>query len=715
MALTPPNAGHRVSHQIVWTTIVLGACMALACGFSASWAAGRIDALAQAQQRAAVQAAMTQAMRLFGSDKDTTIISGQSVASLRNTEMDRSLTTELGHDRAYVLAPNGKVLRASADGRYAGFKFSDGDAAIVPPIVERLRLSIADIEFDDPALDWADTVGMSSVEAVSFGHGEVGFVGVRPIEPPEDATSYRNAGFLLVSIKLVSQPFLAEIGNNLGVNNLHRASRPVDNASVPLLDRRGNILGYLAWTPTLPARGLILEAAPALALLLAVGCALMGFLLAWLRRTSLSLEASQAHASYFALHDPLTGAANRTLFETRLQEAKAYRYLAETKVLLVAIDVDHFKEVNDTWGHAAGDELLKEVARRLRLEMPEEATVARLGGDEFAVIHPGIISDGQARWICHRLLQCARSPILISEERVQIGLSIGAALELGDTPPEEILRRADVALYAAKMAGRDRFALYDPAMDQEKRDRRKLEIELRNALLTGEGLHLVYQPILSAKTTEIVAAEALVRWTHPTRGMLAPDMFIGLAEECGIIDQLGSWVLREAIRFTVASGLPRVAVNFSPVQFRNEKLAEDILAVLNEEGLAADRLEVEITEGMLLQDSPQVQRSLQVLRAAGVSVALDDFGTGYASISYLRNYEVDKLKIDQSYTRLVLVDPAVAQIVRLVIGTAQALGMKITAEGVEDVQQQDVLTAMGCTYLQGYLFSRPVVADKLQT
>lgn len=657
---------------------------------------------------------MAQAMQIFASDKDTTIIGGQSVASLRDTAIDRSLTTELGHDRAYVLAPNGKVLRASADGRYAGFTFNHTDGAIVSPIIERLRHAIADVEFDDPALEWKDMVGLSQVEIVSFGHGEVGFVGVRPIDPPEDATSYRDAGFLLASIKLIDQPFLAELGQYLGVTNLHRSSRPVADASMPLLDRRGNVLGYLAWTPTLPARGLILEAAPALALLLAVGCALMGFLLASLRRTSLRLEASQAHATYFALHDPLTGAANRTLFETRLQEAKDYRYLAETKVLLVAIDVDHFKEVNDTWGHAAGDELLKEVARRLRMEMPEEATVARLGGDEFAVIHPGVISEGQARWICNRLLQCARAPIQITGERLEIGLSVGGALEPGDTSSEEMLRRSDVALYAAKMDGRDRFALYDPVMDQEKRERRKLEVELRNALLTGEGLHLVYQPIFSAKTNDIATAEALLRWMHPTRGMVPPDEFIGLAEECGVIEQLGNWVLREAVRFTVASGLPRVAVNFSPVQFRNERLAEEILGVLKEEGLAPDRLEVEITEGMLLQDSPQVQSALKTLRAAGVSVALDDFGTGYASISYLRNYEVDKLKIDQSYTRQILTDPAVAQIVRLVIGTAQALGMKITAEGVEDAKQRDTLTAMGCTYLQGYFFSRPLSADVMQ-
>jgi EAL domain-containing protein (putative c-di-GMP-specific phosphodiesterase class I) len=274
--------------------------------------------------------------------------------------------------------------------------------------------------------------------------------------------------------------------------------------------------------------------------------------------------------------------------------------------------------------------------------------------------------------------------------------------------PEEILRRADVALYAAKLAGRDGFAIYHPEMDREKRERRALEIELRNALLTGEGLHLVYQPIYASQTGKIAGAEALIRWLHPTRGLLSPDNFIALAEECDIIDSLGEWVLREACRFAVSSDLPRIAVNVSPIQFNNARLAERILAILTETGLSPDRLEVEITEGVLLQNSSQIQETLHTLRQAGVSVALDDFGTGYASISYLRSYAVDKLKIDKSYSQLVGTDPAVGHIVRLIVETARALGMCVTAEGVETLDQRHKLASMGCTYLQGYLFARPL-------
>jgi EAL domain-containing protein (putative c-di-GMP-specific phosphodiesterase class I) len=251
-------------------------------------------------------------------------------------------------------------------------------------------------------------------------------------------------------------------------------------------------------------------------------------------------------------------------------------------------------------------------------------------------------------------------------------------------------------------------------MDREKRERRALELELRNALITGTGLRLVYQPIYAANGGDIAGAEALVRWAHPTRGMLPPDAFIALAEECGIIDQLGEWVLREACRFALDAGLPRVAVNVSPVQLQNDRLAERVLGILAETGLPAQSLEIEITEGVLLQNSPQMQETIRTLRNAGVGIALDDFGTGYASISYLRSYAVDKLKVDRSYVQLVSTDRAMNHIVRLIVETGRALGMAVTAEGIETQDQRRLLTEMGCTYLQGYLFARPLAPEDMR-
>lgn len=715
MTLSPSKEGHSVSAQIVWAAVVLAICLAAVAIFSVSWAMGRIDDRALGEQRQTIEAALFEARARLAADQAATTVTPDEVA-IETDELDRRLTTALGHDRAYILAPDGKVLRASVDGRYAGKIFTLADSFVLQPIIDRLRLRIARAAFDDPSLRSTDAAGILALRTVGFADSGQGFVSIRPMDSLGDgSTSNPTDDHLLVSIKLIDQSMLQDIGKQFGIANIRRVAHPNSAVWLPILNREGDILTYLAWTPSKPAQALLGEAAPALAvLLLMVGLA-MAALLVWLRRTSLTMEASRAHATYFALHDPLTGLANRALFETRLKEAKDYEFLAETKVLLISVDIDRFKEINDSWGHAAGDQLLREVAKRLMIEMPEEATVARLGGDEFAIIHPGILSEGQARWICQRLVQSIRTPLTVGSERVDVTLSLGAALEKGnEVTPEEILRRADVALYAAKLAGRDGFALYNPEMDREKRERRTLEVELRNALLTGDGLHLVYQPIYASQSGRIAGAEALIRWMHPTRRLLSPDHFIALAEECDIIDSLGEWVLREACRFAVSSDLPRIAVNVSPIQFQNARLAERILAILAETGLAPDRLEVEITEGVLLQNSSQTQETLGTLRQAGVSVALDDFGTGYASISYLRSYAVDKLKIDKSYSQLVDADPVVGHIVRLIVETARALGMSVTAEGVENRGQRRKLTSMGCTYLQGYLFARPLAPDDMR-
>ncbi|MBN9334120.1 bifunctional diguanylate cyclase/phosphodiesterase [Devosia sp.] len=716
MTLSSPADDRSVSAQIVWTAVVLAGCMAAAAILSAWWAVGRIDERALSEQIQTIESALFDTRSRLTADQAALSIAGDDPSTPFNDELDRRLTITIGHDRAYILGSDGRVLRASVNGRYAGRVFHLSDAAVLNPIIERLRLQIAQAAFHDPGLRATNAMGISALETVGFADGSQGFVSVRPIGPPQRSGPESPGGdYLLVSIKQIDQSMVQAIGKQFSIANLRRVPHPTTAAWLALRDEQGKILTYLTWTPVKPAQALVGEATPALvAMLLMVGGA-MATLLAWLRRTSLTMEASRAHATYLSLHDPLTGTANRALFEQRLREARNFEFLAETKVLLISVDIDHFKQINDSWGHAAGDQLLKEVSKRLAIEMPEEATVARLGGDEFAVIHPGILSDGQARWICQRLVQCTKAPIIIGTERIDITLSLGAALENGhEIEPEELLRRADVALYAAKIAGRDGFTLYTPEMDREKRERRALELELRNALITGTGLRLVYQPIYAANGGDIAGAEALVRWAHPTRGMLPPDAFIALAEECGIIDQLGEWVLREACRFALDAGLPRVAVNVSPVQLQNDRLAERVLGILAETGLPAERLEIEITEGVLLQNSPQMQDTIRTLRHAGAGIALDDFGTGYASISYLRSYAVDKLKVDRSYVQLVSTDRAMNHIVRLIVETGRALGMAVTAEGIETQDQRRLLTEMGCTYLQGYLFARPLAPEDMR-
>jgi len=702
--------------------VSLSLALALIIGFAMAifWAVERIDNRELVEEQRYISSGLEARQQRIGVEQDSALVWDDAVLNLRRDDqawiagnLTAWMSEFFGHDRVYVIAANGTVVGAARDGAVAARVLDAHDHAVVA-LVQTLRQRMAEasagLADSTPAI-----TGLGQSESLRLGNGALAFVSVRPIVPASAAIRQApGSEYVHVSVVLIGGPMLAELGRQAGLTDLRVAGPARGLASLAVSDNGGRTIGYVVWTPRKPALILLKETAPATLGLLLLGCLSLGGLLIWLRRTTTRLEDSRARIAFLAFHDPLTGVANRALFERRLEEALHYEHLASAKVALVSIDLDKFKEINDTLGHAAGDRLIKLVAQRLSLTLPEEATLTRLGGDEFALVHPGIVSEGHARFLCETLLDNLRDPFVVGDKRVEVTVSIGAALETGNTvTPAAMMHRADMALYAAKAAGRNCFQLYAPAMDEARRDKRTLEVDLRNALTTGQGLHLLYQPIYDAQSGTIAGAEALVRWQHPQRGSLSPETFIGVAEERGVIAELGLWVLDEACRFAAGSDLPWVAVNVSPLQFADPNFAEHVLATLARRGLPPTRLELEITEGLLLQDSAAVKNTLAQLRQAGVRIALDDFGTGFSSISHLRNHAVDKLKIDQSFTRMIGRDQAAATIVRSIIEMAIALNMSVTAEGVEDAGQQERLKALGCTSLQGYLLSRPVPGDRL--
>ena len=721
MASNASAIGSPVTLRLVLASTLLGTLILTTLALCVWWAVDRIDARALQDERVSIESTLQGELTRIAIEQDSSAAWDEAVAKVR--ERDQAWIAEnlaewmskfFGHDRVYVVAPDNSVVRAAAAGTYAGTTFAPIDVGPVLPLVIEARRGMAEATQGLPdSTEVVRALGMA--DTLRFSNGDIAFVSIRPILPT--STEIRQAPgteYLLVSVKLIDQDLLDGIGARLGISELGKVAYPQNQATVTLRSAEGALVTYLGWRPNRPAAGLLLETAPAAIALLTMGLASLVILLTWVRITSIKLAKSREHATYLAMHDPLTGAANRILFDRKLKDAVGYQYLGEAKVLVVAIDIDHFKEINDSLGHAAGDQLLSQVAKRLTFELAEEATLGRLGGDEFAVVQPGVISEGQALWICQRLANALQQPFYLEESSTTVTFSLGIALEEGaKTLPSEILRRADVALYVAKNEGRNRLKLYSPDMDESRQQRRALETDLRNALAIEAGLYLVYQPIFLARSGEIAGAEALVRWNHPTRGHMAPDQFISLAEETGIINQLGLWVLREACSLAVRLDLPSIAVNVSPVQFQDEDLANNILRIVRTTGLDAARLEIEITEGVLLQNSRTVQKTLAGLRVAGIRIALDDFGTGYSSISYLRSYTIDRLKIDRSFTRMVTEDTATALIVRSIIEMADALGISVTAEGIEEEGQRRALAQMGCSYFQGFLLSRPLNPDDL--
>jgi diguanylate cyclase (GGDEF)-like protein/PAS domain S-box-containing protein len=422
---------------------------------------------------------------------------------------------------------------------------------------------------------------------------------------------------------------------------------------------------------------------------------------------------TEERITHLAHYDALTDLPNRAMFHEHLREELAA--IAGGEQLAVHyIDIDEFKGVNDALGHLVGDELLKSVAESLRGCAGPTDFVARLGGDEFAIVQSAVTSPDQVNELVARVFAAIRTPFDCMGHHLTTDASIGIALAPGHgSALDQILKNADMAMYAAKSAGRRTYRFFEPEMDAKVRERRRLEIDLRHAIAHG-GLEVYYQPCLSLKDDRITGCEALVRWRHPERGMVSPAEFIPIAEDTGLINEIGEWVLATACRD--AASWPddiRLAVNVSPVQFKSGTLALKIMAALAASNLPASRLELEITEAVLIRDDDTALAILHQLRAIGVRIALDDFGTGYSSLSYLHRFPFDKIKIDRCFVSDIAGPDGSASIVQAVVNLASARRMATTAEGVETEEQQRLLRALGCSEMQGYLFSAAKPADKV--
>jgi diguanylate cyclase (GGDEF)-like protein len=424
---------------------------------------------------------------------------------------------------------------------------------------------------------------------------------------------------------------------------------------------------------------------------------------------------AEERISNMARRDALTGLANRTVLIEKLEVSSARLQGRRESFTVLMLDLDEFKYINDTLGHAAGDQLLQELALRLQSSLKESNTVARLGGDEFAIIQTGATNQReQAIALAIEVLDIVARPFDLDGYNVTVGTSIGIALapENG-TEPGELLKKADLALYRVKSEGRNSFSFFEEKMSKDATARHQLLNDLRAALSRNE-FELHYQPIVNAKTARPCVAEALVRWRHPVEGLISPDRFIWLAEESGLMEPLGEWILERAC--TDAASWPaniKVAVNLSAAQFRSGKLFDVILCALVESGLSPERLELEITESVLLQNKDGYRVMIQQLKNIGISIVLDDFGTAYSSLSYLTRFPFDKIKIDKSFTQGLSSRADCAAVVASVLTLARGLDMIVTAEGVETKREFELLRAAGAHQIQGYLFGRPVPVAEL--
>ncbi|MGN6818717.1 MAG: putative bifunctional diguanylate cyclase/phosphodiesterase [Sphingomonas sp.] len=564
-----------------------------------------------------------------------------------------------------------------------------------------------------------------ATDLVSIGGRAAAMSVMRMIPDTSRVKAAPGAEPLLVSIRYLDTGFARNLAKEQFLAGARVAStarlRPAE-LSLPLASSRGQRVGYLIWQADRPGRAVWSAMAPSAGLALAGLLGALGALILVLgnlmRRDARSIEelaaahlelkAKEAQAHHLAYHDPLTGLPNRAFFNSVGDQIAAASQGKDMWAILL-IDLDRFKQVNDTLGHLGGDVLIQQVAQRLKGLTTSSDVVARLGGDEFAILLSERDSKTAIGAVAKAMITALRQPFEVLGTDVYIGASIGIAYHpscSGDR--SELMRKADIAMYRAKADGRDAYRFFTEDMDASVKFRREIERDLREAIADKRDLYVHYQPQMDPTGAQVIGFEALLRWDHPERGSLSPQVFVPIAEETGLIRELGLWVMREAC--DVARAWPKVsmAVNLSPVQFRMRNFASEIAAIVREAGVRPSQIELEVTEGVLLDDDQNVKDALRKLRKAGFRIALDDFGTGYSSLSYLSKFEVDKIKIDRSFTsRLGEADDAAA-IIHAVVRLGHAMGLTVSAEGVETPEQQAFLESAGCNELQGFLFSPAV-------
>lgn len=704
--------------RVALPAIAAVATLAIALTTVVLLSASQANKLAGDRQQALIETVLQQRSAAIAHDQEGVTIWDEALRHVTAPHPDFKwlddnlgvwLHSYYGHDEAYVLDASGEPIYAMRDGK----RISPGDyrqrvGLVALPLVQDLARKLA------RPLPHSVTVPQRTPDsyAIARVRSHPAIVSVKAILDEEGSITPGMRPPFHVSVRRLDGSFLKELAEAYQLTNARflTALDPVgSDRAAPLVDRAGKTLGYIVWEPFGPGALMARRIAPFAIGALVLILAMVGWLLLRIRRSTLALEASEAQAQHLAFHDPLTGLANRALFDDRLGHILADAQANDTQVALLYFDLDRFKQVNDTLGHPAGDELIVATARRLVEVTRETDVVARIGGDEFAVIQTGAVSAASAEILCLRIIEAVGEPFDLAGSKASVGVSIGVALSPADaTTRTELARKADIALYEAKAAGRGRYMLFREEMDAGVRHRREIEADLRDALDAGDQLRIEYQPLYAAQSGQIIGAEALLRWQHPVRGMMSPATFVPIAEACGLINRIGSWVLERACADAVRLRLPTISVNVSAVQLRDGKLAEEILGVLKRTRLEPSRLEIEITETSFIESASACQGTLVRLRAAGVRIALDDFGTGYSSFSHLRNFEVDRIKIDQSFVNGIDMRRGGSAIIRAIVDLAKASGMQITAEGVETDEQRDFLAHAGCTSLQGYLLSRPL-------
>ncbi len=693
----------------------------LACAFALAGAAAvsvilaiMIDAnrLEAARQRDRIEAAIENQVRLRRQRLENLTDAGL-LQPIFNTSLPRPAlqwafarlsNRFLDFDGAYLVSASGQVFagveggQAASQAGYEGLRHFAGDLPGAPGTA--------------PNVSPTATNGPLRAFLRHDGHETLGLVvaDLRPTLANSEKAAQPDAAAFIVGYRRTTQPLLDELARRYRVADIRIVNQ---QPSDPLVRRDiaspdGAVRAWLTWTPDRPGDTMMRQFFWALAGVGLLFIAIFAYVFHRLRHAAVQITLREQQIQRLAGQDELSNLPNRRTFDLRLDQELAQLGRTKSGLAVLLLDLDRFKAVNDTYGHNAGDELIRQVAKRLTTILRVGDTVARLGGDEFGIIQTHMNEAGASAVLGQRILDSLTEPFEIGGVAVTIGCSIGIAHAPQDGADRgTLMRLADTALYQAKNEGRNRYSFFEPQMNRALQLKRMVEEDLRNAINRDELL-LHYQPQVSIDGATIVGVEALVRWPHPVHGMIPPSEFIGIAEERGLIMPLSEWVLRRACEEALNWPGIKLAVNVSPIQFRHKDFVASVIRILEETGFDPARLELELTEGVVVEDADAAENAMMDLRAHGIGLALDDFGTGYSSLIYLRRFAFDKIKIDRSFLEYMETTGESAILVHSVVHLGRALGLRVCAEGVETTEQHRFLQAVGCHELQGFLFSKGV-------
>jgi diguanylate cyclase (GGDEF)-like protein len=687
----------------------------------------RSNELALDRQRVNLAASLAAESRHVLRSLAATVASPEAQAALSQpispSRAQRAVSALLEHnhrfDMSFVVTPERLVVTGRSDGEPADQKRFDAVRPIFEPLLRQVQDKVSQAALrrgaeaqPDPS-DPDGFVEAAGASRVVFGGATARVVAA--VAVPSDVADSAFGRMLAAAAVRLDAAMLSDLSMRHAYAGLHLQDGTVapGPASLPITDELGQVRAHLVWTPDTPGDIVLGNVLPTLCVALVSIILFSLFMFHHVGAVTMDLVTREAQATHLANHDPLSGLPNRACFAERLENELAHVEAGHDGLAVLYLDLDRFKEINDGHGHAAGDLLIRIIAKRIASVMRAADTLARFGGDEFAIIQAGVRTANDCAALAHRVLEVVREPIDLQGVEVFVGISIGIAMAPENArDSDELTKIADLALYRAKHEGRNRYCFFEIGMDETLRLRKVVEEDLRSAIDHGQ-LRLAYQPLFSADGRKILGVEALVRWDHPIHGTISPGEFIPIAEQRGLIGKLGEWVLRQACRDGSRWRNISVAINVSPIQFRQKDFVATVTRIVKQEGIDPTRVELELTEGVLVEDADAAEAAMMALRALGLRFALDDFGTGYASLLYLRRFAFDKIKIDRAFLESMETTGESAILVHAVVHLGRTLGLTVTAEGVETPEQQRFLQAVGCHQLQGFLFSRPVSADKI--